>query len=196
VADALLAANMKLLCDDPTLTALTATNHNHPIATLKTHLFPASPETYTTEHLSLTLAVRTMPSLAAMIMHINEHSSHHTDCIVTELTVVGSTFMRGIDPAGVFLNTSTHFADGFRYGFGTEVGISTGWIHCWARGTRDVHVYSEEPGRGGRQWPGCRGRPLRKIIFWGGQSGLSYCDMLTLACLVVCNGEDGPEIVG
>jgi glutamate-5-semialdehyde dehydrogenase len=134
VADALLVANVKLLCDEPSLTALTASSSsptNRPIATLiKTHVFPAAPEAYKTEHLSLTLSVRTVPSLAAAITHINKHGSHHTDCIITESTSAGSTFVRGVDSAGVFVNASTRFADGFRYGFGAEVGISTGRIHA------------------------------------------------------------------
>jgi glutamate-5-semialdehyde dehydrogenase len=91
---------------------------------------PAQPEDYTTEHLALTLAVRTVPSLASAIAHINAHGSHHTDCIVAESTDAASTFVRGVDSAGVFVNASTRFADGFRYGFGAEVGISTGRIHA------------------------------------------------------------------
>lgn len=83
-----------------------------------------------TEHLSLTMAVVTVDSLQAAITHINAHSSHHTDCIVTENEQAASTFCRGVDSAGTFVNASTRFADGFRYGFGTEVGISTGRIHA------------------------------------------------------------------
>ncbi|KAF7331413.1 Aldedh domain-containing protein [Mycena kentingensis (nom. inval.)] len=89
----------------------------------------APPSAYTTEHLSLTLGVLTVPSLAAAIKHINAHSSHHTDTIVTESQPAASAFVRGVDSAGTFVNASTRFADGFRYGFGTEVGISTGRIH-------------------------------------------------------------------
>jgi glutamate-5-semialdehyde dehydrogenase len=132
VAEALLTVNVKLLCDEPTLSALTSSptkkTDDHP--NFQTHVLPAPPKAYTTEHLSLTLAVRTVPSLAAAIAHINEHGSHHTDCIVTESTPAGSTFVRGVDSAGVFVNASTRFADGFRYGFGAEVGISTGRIHA------------------------------------------------------------------
>ncbi|KAN0130230.1 Aldehyde/histidinol dehydrogenase [Lactarius tabidus] len=126
VARTLLAADVRLLCDEPTLSALDSSA----IANFATHVSPAPPEAYTTEHLSLTLSVRTVPSLAAAIAHINAHGSHHTDCIVTESTTAGSAFVRGVDSAGVFVNASTRFADGFRYGFGAEVGISTGRIHA------------------------------------------------------------------
>ncbi|KAI0306101.1 gamma-glutamyl phosphate reductase [Multifurca ochricompacta] len=137
VANALLAANVKLLCDEPTIAALIspASHGGSPLTTtvipkLTTHVSPATPKAYDTEHLSLTLAVRAVPSLAVAIAHINEHGSHHTDCIVTESAAAGSTFVRGVDSAGVFINASTRFADGFRYGFGAEVGISTGRIHA------------------------------------------------------------------
>jgi glutamate-5-semialdehyde dehydrogenase len=126
VARTLLTADVRLLCDEPTLSAL----DSNAIANFATHVSPAPPDAYTTEHLSLTLSVRTVPSLAAAIAHINAHGSHHTDCIVTESTTAGSAFVRGVDSAGVFVNASTRFADGFRYGFGAEVGISTGRIHA------------------------------------------------------------------
>ncbi|TFK85726.1 gamma-glutamyl phosphate reductase [Polyporus arcularius HHB13444] len=128
VAKALLAADVKLLCDPPSLAVLRALSPAPP--NLSTHVEPSTPESYTTEHLSLTLSVLTVPSLSAAISHINAHSSHHTDCIVTENEAASSTFCRGVDSAGTFVNASTRFADGFRYGFGTEVGISTGRIHA------------------------------------------------------------------
>lgn len=71
-----------------------------------------------------------VPSLQSAIQFINSHSSHHTDCIVTESEEAASIFCRGVDSAGTYVNASTRFADGFRYGFGTEVGISTGRIHA------------------------------------------------------------------
>jgi glutamate-5-semialdehyde dehydrogenase len=126
VANALIAANVQLLCDSPTLDALTksATEKLH------AHVKPSTPESYTTEHLSLTLSVTALPSLQSAIQFINSHSSHHTDSIVTESELSASAFCRGVDSANTFVNASTRFADGFRYGFGTEVGISTGRIHA------------------------------------------------------------------
>ncbi|KAJ6620663.1 glutamate-5-semialdehyde dehydrogenase [Mycena sp. CBHHK59/15] len=121
VAQALLAANVRLLCDPPTLRALSPP---------PTNAAPAGPTAYTTEHLALTLSVRALPSLQAAVQHINAHSSHHTDCIVTESERAAAAFCRGVASAGTFVNASTRFADGFRYGFGTEVGISTGRIHA------------------------------------------------------------------
>ena len=122
----MLSASVQLLCDEPSLSALTRA----PPPNFTTHVRAAPPDAYTTEHLSLTLSVRTVPSLAAAITHINAHSSHHTDCIVAESTPAASAFVRGVDSAGAFVNASTRFADGFRYGFGAEVGISTGRIHA------------------------------------------------------------------
>ena len=64
------------------------------------------------------------------IYHINKFGSHHTDCIITENKESAEYFMKMVDSAGVYQNCSTRFADGFRYGFGAEVGISTGKIHA------------------------------------------------------------------
>ena len=90
----------------------------------------ATAQDYDTEFLEPDLAVKVVPSLSAAIAHINNHSSHHTDSIVTEDDANAKAFCRGIDSAGVFVNASTRFADGFRYGFGTEVGVSTGKTHA------------------------------------------------------------------
>ncbi|KAJ8094454.1 glutamate-5-semialdehyde dehydrogenase [Marasmius tenuissimus] len=127
VANALLAANVKLLCDPKSLEAL---KESTPHSKFQTHVFPSEPSSYTTEHLDLTISVVVVPSLSAAIQWINSHSSHHTDSIVTESQETASAFCRGVDSAGTFVNASTRFADGFRYGFGTEVGISTGRIHA------------------------------------------------------------------
>ena len=78
----------------------------------------------------MTISVRSITSIADAVMYINTNSSHHTDTIITQDEGAASAFCKGVDSAGTFINASTRFADGFRYGFGTEVGISTGKIHA------------------------------------------------------------------
>ncbi|KZV91501.1 gamma-glutamyl phosphate reductase [Exidia glandulosa HHB12029] len=128
VAAALLDKDVKLLCCPRTLDALRQSQDTHP--KLVTHVQPATDDAFTTEHLSLTLSVTALSSLSDAVKWINGHSSHHTDTIVTESAAAASAFCRGVDSAGTFVNASTRFADGFRYGFGTEVGISTGRVHA------------------------------------------------------------------
>ncbi|POY69904.1 putative Glutamate-5-semialdehyde dehydrogenase [Rhodotorula taiwanensis] len=131
LAAALLSAKVALRCDESTLAALTSSSSeaaSHPA--FSTLVSASTPEDYDTEFLDLILAVKAVPSAAAAIQHINSHSSHHTDAIVTESDENARAFSRGIDSAGVYVNASTRFADGFRYGFGTEVGVSTGKTHA------------------------------------------------------------------
>lgn len=85
---------------------------------------------YNTEYLDLTISVKLVDSVDEAIEHINHFGSHHTDCIVTENKQTAKIFMDMVDSAGVYQNCSTRFADGFRYGFGAEVGISTSKIHA------------------------------------------------------------------
>ena len=84
------------------------------------------PEDWGIEFGDLTVAVRVVGSLDEAVAHINRHGSRHTDAIVTEDESARDRFFADVDAAGVFWNASTRFADGFRYGFGAEVGISTG----------------------------------------------------------------------
>lgn len=92
-------------------------------------ILDAAPKDYDTEHLTLTLAVKTVSSVDEAIVHINTHGSHHTDSIFTSDEAEAEHFMNQVDSAGVYWNASTRLADGMRYGFGTEVGISTNKIH-------------------------------------------------------------------
>lgn len=94
------------------------------------YVVDADEESFDTEFLSFDIAVKPVSSVNAAVDHINEHSSKHTDCVVTEDKETADVFLKGVDSAGVYWNCSTRFADGFRYGFGTEVGISTNKIHA------------------------------------------------------------------
>ena len=85
---------------------------------------------YNQEYLDYILTVKPVKNIDEAISHINANGSHHTDCIVTEDQSKADYFMNFIDSAGVYHNCSTRFADGFRYGFGAEVGISTGKLHA------------------------------------------------------------------
>lgn len=78
-----------------------------------------------TEYSDLILAIKIVDSLEEAIAHINIYGSRHTEAIATEDSLAASTFLAQVDAAGVYHNCSTRFADGFRYGFGAEVGIST-----------------------------------------------------------------------
>lgn len=88
------------------------------------------------EYLDLTISVRTVDSLGEAIAHINRYGSHHTDGILTQDDAAAQRFFALVDSAGVYQNCSTRFADGYRYGFGAEVGIATGKLH--ARGPMGV----------------------------------------------------------
>jgi glutamate-5-semialdehyde dehydrogenase len=91
---------------------------------------PAQSDADFKEYLDYILTIKTVASLEEAISHINRYGSHHTDCIVTEDLDAADTFMNQVDSAGVYHNCSTRFADGYRYGFGAEVGISTGKLHA------------------------------------------------------------------
>ena len=87
-------------------------------------------EEFNTEYLDLIVSVKLVENVQEAVAHINRFGSHHTDCIITEKKETAEIFMQLVDSAGVYQNCSTRFADGFRYGFGAEVGISTGKIHA------------------------------------------------------------------
>lgn len=127
IADALFDAGVTLRCD-PLSKAALETSHIDPAKLSK--IVDVVDADYDTEFLELTLAVKVVAGLDEAILHINQHHSGHTDGILTEDKPTAEQFMNRIDSAGVFWNASTRFADGFRYGFGTEVGISTNKIHA------------------------------------------------------------------
>lgn len=91
---------------------------------------PATEEDDRKEYLDYILSAKTVENVEEATDHINYYGSHHTDCILTENPETAAYFMRMVDSAGVYQNCSTRFADGYRYGFGAEVGISTGKLHA------------------------------------------------------------------
>lgn len=90
----------------------------------------ADEEDFDTEYLDYILSIKVVDGIDVAITHINTHGSHHTDSIITRDPHAVELFMLLVDSAGVYHNCSTRFADGYRYGFGAEVGISTGKLHA------------------------------------------------------------------
>jgi len=97
---------------------------------LVTKMKAATEEDWHTEYLAPILSVRVVADVSAAIEHINTYSSQHTDSIVTENYSKAMRFLREVDSSSVMVNASTRFADGFEYGLGAEIGISTDKIHA------------------------------------------------------------------
>jgi glutamate-5-semialdehyde dehydrogenase len=91
---------------------------------------PATEEDWYTEYLAAILAVRIVDGLDAAIEHIATYGSQHTDAIVTEHLLNARRFLREVDSSSVMVNASTRFADGYEYGLGAEIGISTDKLHA------------------------------------------------------------------
>jgi glutamate-5-semialdehyde dehydrogenase len=91
---------------------------------------PATDEDYYTEYLDSIISCKVVDGIDAAIAHINEHSSQHTESIVTENYTIARQFLREVDSSSVMVNASTRFADGFEYGLGAEIGISTDKLHA------------------------------------------------------------------
>lgn len=169
IATALLERGCSLRCDAMSKTALSTALPAEKALLLQA----AADEDYDTEFLSPILAIKTVfppecstdeIALTLAIAHINSHSSHHTDAILTSSPSLAKKFKASVASACVFSNTSTRMADGMRFGFGTEVGISTNKIH--ARGPVGLeglciykyvidgsgHVAGDYGGAGGKKW--------------------------------------------
>lgn len=121
VGKALKSAGVKLIADE------------HCFAVLKNcsdvELAPKGFQ-FNVEHLSLTLSVKQVDDIQQAVEHINTFGSHHTDVILTSNMDTAQEFCRKVDSAGTFVNCSSRFADGFRFGFGFEVGVSTNRLHA------------------------------------------------------------------
>ncbi|KAL8999004.1 MAG: hypothetical protein Q9188_005987 [Gyalolechia gomerana] len=135
IASALLEQGCSLRCDPTAKAALRSSLTAEKAALLQ----DAVDTDYDTEFLSPILAIKTVvppanrsgdTALSLAIAHINSHSSHHTDAILTSSSSLAAKFKASVGSACVFVNTSTRMADGMRFGFGTEVGISTNKIHA------------------------------------------------------------------
>ena len=93
-------------------------------------IVPASEEDWYEEYLGPILAVKVVSGMDEAIAHINKYGSHHTDAIITENFSLARQFLARVDSSSVMINASTRFADGFEYGLGAEIGISTDKIHA------------------------------------------------------------------
>jgi glutamate-5-semialdehyde dehydrogenase len=122
IAKALIALKVELRCDAISLKELQSKLDSQHVKSIKA----AVDEDFDTEFLDLIMAVKVVDSFQQAMDHINAHGSHHTDVIVTESEDRAEQFMRTIDSAGVYWNASSRFADGFRYGFGAEIGVRHG----------------------------------------------------------------------
>lgn len=91
---------------------------------------PATEEDYGTEYLDYILSIKTVDSVEEAITHINRYNTKHSECIVTENKETAERFLKEVDAACVYVNVSTRFTDGFEFGFGAEIGISTQKLHA------------------------------------------------------------------
>jgi glutamate-5-semialdehyde dehydrogenase len=139
VAASLISAGVTLRCDELSMAAVRAGDTEIlskaasivAVAPTPGNVEPAEPTDWDTEWLGPTMSVKAVRDLPGAVEHINTHGSGHTDSIVTaDPDGAGAAFTSGVASSSVFVNMSTRFADGYRYGFGAEVGISTARLHA------------------------------------------------------------------
>lgn len=118
IADPLAQSNVKIYADDEAFAAL---DGKYPVELL----LHATEESFGTEFMAYTMAIKTVPTLAAAIDHIADNGSGHSECIITENAESASLFQAQVDAACVYVNAPTSFTDGAQFGLGAEIGIST-----------------------------------------------------------------------
>lgn len=117
LADALLKKNVEIRADERAREVIDC-------------CVPATTEDYGTEYLDYILSIKTVDSVAEAIAHINRYNTGHSDAIITGNAEHAEQFLNGVDSACVYVNASTRFTDGFEFGFGAEIGISTQKLHA------------------------------------------------------------------
>ena len=105
-------------------------------------VIPATEEDYGREYLNYEISVKVVDSLDEAIDHINTYNTGHSECIVTESYAASQRFLDEVDAAAVYVNASTRFTDGFEFGFGAEIGISTQKLH--ARGPMGLEALTSQ----------------------------------------------------
>ena len=120
IYDKLSEKSVEIRCDEKSLAILNG----------KKNVVPATEEDFYTEYGDAIISVKVVDSLKGAINHINEHSTRHSESIITENALNAETFLNSIDSACVYHNASTRFSDGFIFGLGAEIGISTQKLHA------------------------------------------------------------------
>ena len=134
-------AHMKEICDALTAKQVELVGDAEACA-LDRRIAPATEEDFYTEYNALKMSVKIVSGIDEAIPFINEHSTSHSEAIVTEDEAAGERFLREIDSACVYKNASTRFSDGFEFGFGAEMGISTQKLHARGpMGLRELTSY-------------------------------------------------------
>ena len=112
------------------------------VRTLIPDAVEATEEDYGTEYLDYIISMKTVASVDEAVAHINRYNTRHSDAILTENTEHAEKFLQGVDSACVYVNASTRFTDGFEFGFGAEIGISTQKLHARGpMGLRELTTY-------------------------------------------------------
>jgi len=140
IASIYAAKGVEMRCCPETLALLQAYKKNRPLARADKaqaaidreafKLLPATESDWFEEYLAPVISIKIVAGVGEAIAHINHYSSHHTEAILTRDHVHAQAFLREVDSASVMVNTSTRFADGFEYGLGAEIGISTDKFHA------------------------------------------------------------------